>query len=182
MWTLARDDSVTPGVAFLIPPGPTRGPRRIARPGFPLWIPHCAGSSQASFCPCTLPWVSVPGELTLGLPRYLFGGLPPQRNRPPTAVPELSSGKRYGPQRAVSHGRLHRPRRAGFDASRLRFAPGAVPQRQAAVKLHRDFSSHRGSPDLSPACGFRGPRAGTAGTSLAHSCTSAFNRQGIWLP
>jgi len=81
----------------------------------------------------------------------------------------------------VSHGRLHPPRRTGFDASRLHCAPPAVWQRQAAVKLHGVFASHRGSLAYAPGSGFAGPQPGTVGTSLRHSCRSAFNRQGISL-
>ena len=58
-----------------------------------------------------------------------------------------------------------------FHRSRLRYAPAATPQRQAAVKLHGVFSPHRGYLDCAPGCGFTGSRAGTVGTSLIHSCT-----------
>lgn|GEM_PF-3176497 len=92
MWTLARDDSVTPGVTFLSPLPPTGGRQRIARPGFRPGVPYCQGPRQAPFWPCPLPRVSVPGEGTFGRPRYLFEGVPPQPNCPPAAVPALSGG------------------------------------------------------------------------------------------
>ena len=66
-----------------------------------------------------------------------------------------------------------------FHRSHLRSAPPAPPQRQAAVKLHRDFSPRRGSQDCAPGGGFAGPRAGTAGTSLIHSCTPELSGGGV---
>ena len=57
--------------------------------------------------------------------------------------------KRYSYRRAVLHCRLRSPRRDCFKGSRLRSASIAVPQRQAAVKLHGVFSPRRESPACS---------------------------------
>jgi len=149
------------------------GTRWIARPGFPPWTPCPGGSSQAGFCPCTLRGVSVPPEPTFGPPRYLFKGVPPQPNCPPAVVPAPpGAGERRSREWAVFHWRLQGPRRGPFTASRLRSAPPTTSQRQAAVKLHGVFSSRWGQVDFSPPGGFAGSRAGTAGPSLIHSCTS----------
>jgi hypothetical protein len=184
MGTLARDEPVIPGVTFLSPPAPTGRGRWIARPGFPLRTPCVRGSCQAGFCPCTLQRVSVPPEPTFGLPRYLFGGVPPQPNCPPAVVP--GHRPRLAGQPQVAGVTLAPPRAPGearIDGSRLRYAPRAIPQRQAAVKLHRVFSPRWGFVDCSSTlCGFTGLRAGTVGPSLIHSCTSELTRQGIWLP
>jgi hypothetical protein len=56
----------------------------------------------------------------------------------------------------VFHGRLPRPRKGGFDASHLRYAPAPEGQRQAAVKLHRDFSPYGETRDCAPAQGVPG--------------------------
>ncbi len=181
MWALARDHSVTPGVTSLTAPAPTSGNRWFARPWFPIGVPHCAEHRQAGFCPCTLRRSSDPPEPTFGHPRYLFGGVPPQPNSPPDAVPGLP-GKRSKPPGAVSHGRLHGPRKGRFDASRLRFARRPRPQRQAAVKLHGVFTSRRALAVCSRPKGFAGFRAGTAGASLRPSCKPPIKRRGITLP
>ncbi len=184
MGTLARDEPVIPGVTFLSPPPPTGGRRWIARPGFPPCAPYVQGRSQAGFCPCTLRRVSVPPEPTFGPPRYLFEGVPPQPNCPPAVVPGLRPWLAAQPEVAgVTSTPPPAPGEAGIDGSRLRSAPPAAPQRQAAVKLHRDFSPRRGPLDYASRLrGFTGFRAGTAGPSLIHSCTSELTRQGIWLP
>ena len=85
-------------------------------------------------------------------------------------------------KRAVFHGCLHDPQKDHFDGSRLRYASAIMPQQQAAVKLHGVFSSRWGLVDFAPPGGFTGPRAGTVGTSLVHSCAPELTRQGIWLP
>ncbi len=62
------------------------------------------------------------------------------------------------------HGRLHPTRRPGFDGSRLRYATKSTPQRQAAVKLHRDFASLRGALGCAPVNpGSAGPGRGQRG-------------------
>ncbi len=184
MGTLARDEPVIPGVTFLSPPSPIGGRRWIARPGFPPCAPYCQGRSQAGFCPCTLRWVSVPPEPTFGPPRYLFEGVPPQPNCPPAVVPGHRPRLAAQPEVAgVTSAPPPAPGEAGIDGSRLRSAPPATPQRQAAVKLHRVFSPRWGLLDCSSRLsGFTGLRTGTAGPSLIHSCTSELTRQGIWLP
>ena len=74
------------------------------------------------------------------------------------------------------------PEEVDIDGSHLRSVPAITIQRQAAVKLHGDFSPRWKILDCSSRlCGFTGPQAGTAGTSLIHSCTSELTRQGIWL-
>jgi len=58
LWAFAGHETITPEVAFLIPAGPIKSTCCLARPGFRLWIPRSAGSSQPSFCPYTLPRIS----------------------------------------------------------------------------------------------------------------------------
>ncbi len=184
MGTLARDEPVIPGVTFLSPPSPIGGRRWIARPGFPPCAPYCEGHSQAGFCPCTLRWVSVPPEPTFGPPRYLFEGVPPQPNCPPAVVPGHRPRLAAQPEVAgVTSSPPPAPGEAGIYGSRLRSVLPVMPQRQAAVKLHRVFSPRWEILDCSSRlCGFTGLRTGTAGPSLIHSCTSELTRQGIWLP
>ncbi len=184
MGTLARDEPVIPGVTFLSPPSPIGGRRWIARPGFPPCAPYCEGRSQAGFCPCTLRWVSVPPEPTFGPPRYLFEGVPPQPNCPPAVVPGHRPRLAAQPEVAgVTSSPPPAPGEAGIYGSRLRSVLPVMPQRQAAVKLHRVFSPRWEILDCSSRlCGFTGLRTGTAGPSLIHSCTSELTRQGIWLP
>ena len=87
MWTLAGDNSVIPGVAFLTSLGPTNDPQRFARPAFRLVTLWYAGSRQAGFCPCTPRRSSDPAEPTFGRPRYFFEGVAPHPNCPPAVVP-----------------------------------------------------------------------------------------------
>ncbi len=90
MWALAPDDSVIPRVVFLLVQAPIKEALEFARPGFRLWISCGAISSQADFWPCPLRWIPDPPESTLGRPRYLLEGVPPQPNYLPTGVPTIT--------------------------------------------------------------------------------------------
>ena len=129
----------------------------------------------------------------------LYGGFL-SRLSPPLGAPDTFAGACHPSQTAhlaLSRGHprlaaqpekggvpsaLQRPPGGPPHRSRLPSASPAGPQDQAAVKLHRVFSPRWGVPVCAPGCGFTGPREGTAGTSLSHSCTPIFIRQGIWLP
>ena len=109
-----------------------------------------AKSRQADFCSCTLRWSSDPPESTLGRPRYLFKGMAPHLNSPPTGVLFSSKGHNFG--WVVFHWQLCVSWRKHFFASYLRYTSEGVTQRQAAVKLHGVFASPWGSLDFSPGC------------------------------
>ncbi len=179
MGTLARDQAVTPGVAFPSSRSPTRGLPGFARPRFPATAP-CKGPCQAGFCPCTLRRISDPPEPTFGHRRYLFGGVPPQPNRPPAAVP-LSGLAPRPPVAGVSWAHPRGPE-AAVHRSPLRCARGAVGQRLAAVKLHGVSPSHRASPAFPREWRVQGALAEDSGGLVTPFAEPAFNRQGITLP
>jgi len=156
------------------------GARAFSRPRFPACAPCVQGRSQPGFCPYTLRRSPDPPEPSLGHPRYLFRGVPPQPNCPPAAVPGVAPRLAEGRRMGSVPGPHPRDPEAPFHCSCLRSASPAPPQRQAAVKLHRDFSPRRGSQDCAPRGGFAGPQAGTVGTSLIHSCTPELSGGGAW--
>ncbi len=180
MWTFTGHEPIIPEVAFLILPAPIKGNRHLARPGFRLWTPRFAGSSQAGFCPCTLPPISDRGEPTFGHPRYLFEGVPPQPNCPPDAVPPFG-GKPHSYEWTVLHLRLHGPWRGRFDGSRLLYTPATMRPHQAAVKLYGVFFSHWGSPAFSPGQRFRWVPPRDSGEVVKPFDGPPFKRQGIAL-
>ena len=115
----------------------------------------------------------------MGAPDIFAGAYHPSQ----TAHLALSPfGLGIHPRKGGVPGPLQQPPRGLSHRSHLRSASADISQGQAAVKLHRVFSPHWGVPVCTPGCGFTGMREGTAGTSLSHSCTPIFIRQGIWLP
>ena len=115
----------------------------------------------------------APGPLTVEGPvrpafaLALYGGFPSRLSRPlgpldtfsrgcrPSQTAHLplsrraGAGKGYNRGRVVFHWRLPHPREGGFYGSHLRSASAAIPQQQAAVKLHGVFSSRWGCVDCS---------------------------------
>ncbi len=167
---------------FSVMPGPhRRGHERSLGPGFPP-APHAfKGAVSPAFGLALYGGVLTRLSRALGTPDTFSGVCrPSQTAHLPLSPgdPGLGAWPRVG---GVSLAHPHPPERV-FHRSRLRYAPEATPQRQAAVKLHGVFSPHRGYLDCAPGCGFTGSRAGTAGTSLIHSCAPELTRQGIWLP
>ena len=138
-----------------------------------------------------------PVRQTFGL--TLHGGFPTRLSLP-LGTPDTFAGAYHPSQTAHQVLSLRSPRLAGQlkkggvpltlhqppggleHRSRLHSASPTMPQDQAAVKFHRVFSPLWSASGFEPRYGFTGPRKGTAGTSLNHSCTPIFNRQGIWLP
>ena len=95
--TIGRDQPVILGVPFLSSTCPIKRQGGFARSAFQPCFPCFSESSQASFCPCTLPRVSKPGELAFEPYRYLFCRVPPQPNCPPAAVLlRVSNSIKYG--------------------------------------------------------------------------------------
>ena len=166
MCTLGGDDSITPRVTFLSYACLSKRHRGFAKPGFRPCFSFSRRSSQASFCPYTLPQISDLGELTFGHQRYLFVGVPPQPNYPPSAVLGFPS-EWYEQEWAVLHWRLHAHWRERFEVSCLRYTPPSIPQRQAVVKLLGSFRP-TGSPwPTHQAVVSRGPRLGQWGHRYA---------------
>lgn len=168
---------------FSVMPGPhRRGHERSLGPGFPA-APHAfKGAVSPAFGLALYGGVLTRLSRALGTPDTFSGVCRPSQTAhlalSPGITPRLGTQPRVGgvsgAHPPAPEDRLH--------SSRLRYAPAAASQCQAAVKLHGVFSPHRDSQDCAPGCGFGGSRAGTAGTSLIHSCTPELTRQGIWLP
>lgn len=163
-------------------PGPHwRGHERSLGPGFPPGPLALKGPVSPAFALTLYGGFLTRLSRALGTPD-IFSGVcrPSQTARLPLSPPPggLAEGRKVGGVPGAHPRGPETPLRR----SHLRSAPPTPPQRQAAVKLHRDFSPRRESQDCAPGGGFAGPRAGTVGTSLIHSCTPELTRQGIWLP
>ena len=168
---------------FSVMPGPHWwGHERSLGPGFPPAPLAFKGAVSPAFGLTLYGGALTRLSRALGTPDILSGVCRPSR----TAHPPLSPGDYpgLGVRGRVGGVSLAHPRgpETALHRSHLRYAPSPAPQRRAAVKLHRVFSPRRGSQDSAPGGGFAGPRAGTVGTSLIHSCTPELTRQGIWLP
>ncbi len=164
-------------------PGPhRRGHERSLGRGFPAGPPSVRGPVRPAFALALYGGVLTRLSRALGTPDTFSGVCRPSRTAHLALSPGVAPGLGIQPQvSGVSWSHPPAPE-DWFHRSRLRYAPAAVPQRQAAVKLHGVFSPHRDSQDSAPGCGFSGSRAGTVGTSLIHSCAPELTRQGIWLP
>ena len=168
---------------FSVMPGPHWwGHERSLGPGFPPAPLAFKGAVSPAFALALYGGVLTRLSRALGTPDILSGVCRPSQTPPPPLSPGCYPG--LGVREGVGGVSLAHPRgpETALHRSHLHYAPPPAPQRRAAVKLHRVFSPRRGSQDSAPGGGFAGPRAGTVGTSLIHSCTPELTRQGIWLP
>jgi|FLTM01.1.fsa_nt_gi hypothetical protein len=127
----------------------------FARPTFRCSVSCFSKHCQASFCSCTLLWISKPNELTFGPNWYLFSWVPPQPNCPPTAVLLLKS-EWCKFERVVFHWRLFLIWRSEHNNYHLHCTFKPTPQQLATVKFHGVFASHWTSLDFAPECCVRG--------------------------
>ena len=168
---------------FSAMPGPhRRGHERSLGPGFPPAPLAFKGTVRPAFGLALYGGFLTRLSRPLGARVIFLRACRPSQTAHLPLSPAARPSQRHSRGRAVFHGRLHGPRKDHFDGSRLHYASATMPQRQAAVKLHGVFSSRWGLVDFAPPGGFTGPQAGTAGTSLIHSCAPELTRQGIWLP
>ncbi len=102
-----------------------------------------------------------------------------QSNYPPADVPSLVSCVKNVEWCYRVAPRWPKP---PLRCSHLRCATFFTQQRQAIVKLHRDFATHWKNVACTPRSDFTGSKIGTVGESLRHSCKSPIKRRGITLP
>ncbi len=148
MCTLARDNSVIPGVAFPSARTPIKEVPGFARLDFRPWITCCSKSSEIGFWSYPLRRISVPPEPIIRYRRYLFNGVPPQPNCPSVNVP-------FRVRIVITEGWCLTfdspiPESMGYNVSHLLCATIITIQPQTAVKLHGVFASRWKSLAYSP--------------------------------
>ncbi len=153
----------------------------FARPHFRVMDSRWASPCQADFSPYSYRWISDPPKSTFGRPCYLFEGVAPHPNCPPTVVHANVLAVR-AQKGGVSSASRNRPSGRPCDESRLRYTSRLIRQRQAAVKLHGVFAFRWTVLDCAPVSQFHRLPGGDSSALVGPSCKSPIKRQGITLP